>query len=125
VAGRVQLMDSEHTVRKMFYNTIGGRIPLGKPKRRWIAEAEENSRKVLSPDIGKRSYQYTKCGGATYRRSRRSTCLLRHSTRKQRVTHCLLLHSQQTRYMCRCSSVSLCEVKLCEYESLTSQQLLS
>jgi hypothetical protein len=48
VAGRVQLMDSEHTVRKMFYNTIGGRRPPGKPKRRWTAEAEENSRKVLS-----------------------------------------------------------------------------
>jgi hypothetical protein len=41
-------MDSEHIVRKMFYNTIGGRRPLGKPKRRWIAQAEENSRKVLS-----------------------------------------------------------------------------
>jgi hypothetical protein len=48
VAGRVQLRDSEHVVRKMFYNTIGGRRPLVKPKRRWIAEAEENSRKVLS-----------------------------------------------------------------------------
>lgn len=48
MAGCVQLMDSEHITRKMFYSTIGGRRLLGKPKRRWIAEAEENARKVLS-----------------------------------------------------------------------------
>lgn len=47
MAVRVQLRDNENIVRKMFYNTIGGRRPLGKPKRRWIAEAEENSRKLL------------------------------------------------------------------------------
>ena len=66
MAGRVQLMDSEHIVRKMFYNTIGGRRPLGKPKRRWIAEAEEISGKVMNVDIEKRSYQYTKCGVAIH-----------------------------------------------------------
>lgn len=48
MAGRIQRMDSEHIVWKMLFNTVGGRRPLVKPKRRWIGESEENSRKVLS-----------------------------------------------------------------------------
>jgi hypothetical protein len=32
----------------MLYNTIGGKLPLGKPKRRWIEAVEENAKTILS-----------------------------------------------------------------------------
>lgn len=89
MAGRVQLMDSEHIVRKMFYNAIGGRRPLGKPKRRWIAETEENSRKVLSFRYWKEKLSvYTVWRG--YVQEAKTKRVLRHSEGKQKVMHCLL-----------------------------------
>ena len=85
-------MDSEHKVSKMFYNTIGGRRPLGKPKRRWIAEVEDNSRKVLSARHWKEKLSVYKVWRG-YIQEAKEKYLSRHSTRKQKVMHCLHLHS--------------------------------
>jgi hypothetical protein len=40
-------MDSRHIPRKMLYDTIGGKRPISKPKRRWIEAVKEDSRKIL------------------------------------------------------------------------------
>jgi hypothetical protein len=32
----------------MLYDKIGGKRPVGKPKRRWIEAVEENAKKMLS-----------------------------------------------------------------------------
>jgi hypothetical protein len=66
----------------MFYNTNSGRRPLGKPKRRWIAEAEENSRKVLSVRHWKEKLSVNKVW-RSYKQESRAKYLLRHSTGKQ------------------------------------------
>ena len=40
-------MDSNVVARKMLYYTIGGKIPVGKTKRRWIEAVEEEPKKIL------------------------------------------------------------------------------
>jgi len=40
-------MDSKGVRRRILCNTIGGKRPVGKRKRRWIAAVMEDSEKIL------------------------------------------------------------------------------
>jgi hypothetical protein len=40
-------MDSKGIPRKILYNAIRGKRPVGTPKIRWIAAVEEDSKKIL------------------------------------------------------------------------------
>jgi hypothetical protein len=47
-ARHIRHMDIGCIQRKVLHDTIGGKRPVGKPKRRGIEAIEENSRKILS-----------------------------------------------------------------------------
>jgi hypothetical protein len=47
-------MDSTLIPRKILYNTIGGKRPVGKPKRRWTEAVEDDSKKILGTRNWKR-----------------------------------------------------------------------
>lgn len=46
-AGHIQRMDSKGVPRRILYNTVGGKRPVGKHERRWIAAVMEDSEKIL------------------------------------------------------------------------------
>ena len=41
------LMDSKRLLRKILHNTVGGKRPVGKPKRRRVEPVEKNYKKIL------------------------------------------------------------------------------
>jgi hypothetical protein len=47
LAASTQCIDSTHIPKKILHNTIGGKRPVGKPKRRWTEAIGEESEKIL------------------------------------------------------------------------------
>jgi hypothetical protein len=70
--------------KKILYNTIGGKRPVEKPKKRWTEAVDEDSKKTWCKEIGKEKQWTDKSGDVTFRRPRSNIGLLSRKRRRGR-----------------------------------------